>query len=110
MSTIPTGHLTAATRALLDHIDSRGLPYPSEIAAPRPHHEQPALTVYITNRRHANAWLASIAIDHEDNDLRGSSIDGSPYIRTLVDGRLPDTGIRITLHALRDIPLQVVAS
>lgn len=108
--TIPTSHLTAATRALLDHVDAHGLPFPNEIAGPRPHEPgRPALTVYITTRAHAAAWLASVVVDHEDNDVRGSALDGKPYIRTLAHGRLPDTGVRVVLHVLRDLPL-VVAS
>lgn len=100
-----TAHLTAATRALLDHIDTHGLGYPADIEGPSGAHPG-RLGVYITRKADAAAWLASIvAQGPEDNDTRTTAHDGTPYVRTVVDGTLPDTGVQVRLHVLRNLPL-----
>lgn len=103
---IPTAHVTAATRALLDHIDAYDLPFPREIDAPGSFGDYNPDSLLI-NLPHAalNAWLDSLLVDTEDNHER-SHPAGTSYVRTLYGTRLPNTGVRVVVYVLRPVPLR----
>lgn len=99
-TTIPTGHISAATRALLDHIDKHDLPQhkgifpPGEFGRLNPH------SILIEVGAHLDAWIESgILIDGEDNDDRRTPT-GVNYVRTVLDARLPDQGIRVAIYGI----------
>lgn len=103
--TAPLG-MYAVVRHMIDH----QLPAPLCITAPhycRSRGEYGSVVVGIESRHHA-AWISSIDVDSET--IRPSDVVAG-YEQVTTEGRLPDSGVRISVHASRRTvpPLQLVA-
>lgn len=103
----PDAHLLAATRALLDHIETYDVPMPTEIHMPGAYgDDNPDSLLVIADTHTYPAWLESLVVDHEDNETRRHA-SGTRYVRTLFRCRL-QTGVRVTVLACRPVPLEVL--
>ncbi len=104
MQEITDQHLTACTRALLDHIDTHLLPFPVEIGKPTYGERRWGLRVDVI-AFDADAWVDSITVVAEATRPIPGYVDD---VMSIVHGTLPDTGVRVTINSIR--PVVAVAS
>lgn len=96
MTTIPASHWTAATRALLDHIDEHQLPMPTEIAPdPASRFGDQALDVRVAWDDYP-AWVNSLTIRDESVELTHTKF--GDMLRMAYKATLPALGVRIDLR------------
>lgn len=90
------------------HIQEHDLPCPTGIEVDD--HPREQIEVRLGwNPDALDAWLDTVVVDDEHNVLREPR-DGilEPYFSTRFDVRLPNTGLRFVLVALRDLPVRPV--
>lgn len=89
------GVIAHALHALADHIAKHQLPAPAEFQISGDADEQPRRLELHLSGCDAIAWSTSIAIDDYSREAAGR---GSLVEWHLVQGRLPDTGVRVQLQ------------
>lgn len=98
-----------ALAAIARHMTEHQLPVPHTIEADvdaRGEH----IVLHLGSKAPAlTAWLDTVAIDDEHSTYRDPA-DGQlePYLVSVFDVRLPDSGLRLRLRAFRDLPLRLV--
>lgn len=98
-----------ALAALAAHIAAHHLPAPPSIDVAnvlRDGHVDQAIRVYLPAEPTHQAWLDSVAVDSEDDELSGSGLG----IRCEWSVRLPDTGFRFQLVGFQSRVLRPVSA
>lgn len=103
-----TVQVPVALHAIAYHMAEHDLPVPLGIILEDHPTERVEVRLGASPDR-LSAWLDSVVVDDEHNALREPA-DGQlePYFSTRFDVRLPDTGVRLVLVALRDLPVRPV--
>lgn len=87
----------AAMYAVAGHMLEHRLPGPDSIEAPRLYEGGRHVVVYLTPHEAAEKWAATIHVD--DEQVEAGVTDH--FERVTWSGRLPDTGVRVQIRALR---------
>lgn len=95
-----------AMYAVAQHMLDRGLPAPLSITAPSPCTDGTASIQVGVFSHQVDTWVESIDLDAETT----SPITLQGYEQVAYDGRLPDTGVRVTVRCTRRVtsPLRLV--
>lgn len=98
-----------ALLAIATHIHEHHLPAPHTIEADVDAHGEHIVLHLGSKAPTLAAWLDTVAVDDEHSTYREPR-DGQlePYLVSVFDVRLPDTGFRVRLRAFRDLPLRLV--
>lgn len=98
-----------AMYAVAQHMLDRGLPAPISITAPSPCIDGTTSIQVGVFSHQVDAWVESIDLDSE---TVSSTESLTSHERVAYDGRLPDTGVRVTVRCTRRLvsPLHLVGA